>query len=272
MTAPAPPAPWCDDHRPHCLPRSCGPAGRPASTLTAVSTPELLRRLRPELEAARDPVRAAAETAYMRGQFSFFGITMPKLAAIYRSATAGLPPPDGDADLADLALACWKEPEREYQYVAVTHLQRHVRRAGPALAPTLERLVTTRSWWDTVDGLATHVMGSLVAASPELRAVTDRWIGSPDLWLARAAILHQERYGERTDAALLFDYCLRRGADREFFVRKAIGWALRSYAKSEPAAVRAFLDAHGERLSGLSRREAERGVAMGLASGQRPAK
>lgn len=123
--------------------------------------------------------------------------------------------------------------------------------------------MTAKSWWDTVDELATHVAGPLVAAHPELRSVMDRWVTSESIWLARVAILHQERWKERTDADLLFTYCLRRAGEREFFIRKAIGWALRSYARTAPEAVAGFLAAHGDELSGLSPREAERGVAMG---------
>ena len=226
-------------------------------------TAELMARLERAFEDARDPERAAAETAYMRGQFAFFGIRMPVHDAITRRVLAGLPPPAGDADLAAVALACWERPEREYQYFGAAYLRRNVRRAGRGLVPTLEHLVTHRSWWDTVDTLATGVAGPLVLAHPALRAVMDRWLESENIWLARVAILHQERWGERTDADLLFTYCRRRAADREFFIRKAIGWALRSYAKTAPEPVAAFLAAHGDELSGLSRREAERGVEMG---------
>jgi 3-methyladenine DNA glycosylase AlkD len=225
----------------------------------------LFDRLRRGVDAARDPVRAAGTAAYMRDQFPFAGVSLPALAAILAEASAGLPPPEDDGDLAAVALACWDEPEREYQHLAVLHLRRHLRLLTPDFVPTLERLVVTRSWWDTVDGLATHVAGAMVAAHPGLRAVMDRWIEAENFWLARVAILHQERWKERTDATLLFRYCRRRAADREFFVRKAIGWSLRSYAKVEPETVAAFLAAHGGELSGLSRREAERGVAMGRA-------
>jgi 3-methyladenine DNA glycosylase AlkD len=215
------------------------------------------------IEAARDPARAAGMTAYLRNQFPFAGITMPGLAAIYREAAAGLPPPAGEAEVTAVALACWQLPEREYQHLACAHLRRHGRLLSPASVPALERLVTTKSWWDTVDELATHVVGPLVAAHPELRSVMDRWVEADDIWLARVAILHQERWKQRTDAALLFAYCLRRANDREFFIRKAIGWALRSYAKVEPEAVAAFLAEHGGAVSALSRREAERGIEMG---------
>jgi 3-methyladenine DNA glycosylase AlkD len=225
--------------------------------------PLLVARWRRAVEAARDPARAAAAAAYMRHQFAFAGVNLPRLTAIHRETTASLPPPVGDADLAGLALACWALPEREYRYLAVMHLRRHARRLGPAFVPVLERLVTAGSWWDTVDGLATGVAGPLVSAHPELRAVMDRWVEAENVWLARVAILHQERWKERTDPGVLFAYCRLRAGDREFFVRKAIGWALRSYAKTAPDAVAAFLAAHGGELSGLSRREAERGVEMG---------
>ena len=186
----------------------------------------------------------------MRNQFSFLGISAPQQAAIYREVTAGLPPPTGDAELATVAFACWELPGREYQHFGTTYLQRHVKRASPGFIPTLEHLVTTKSWWDTVDGLATGAAGPLVAALPELRTVMDSWVESGNIWLARVAILHQGRYREQTDSELLFAYCLRRAADREFFVRKAIGWALRSYAKVEPDIVAQFLTGHGARSVG----------------------
>jgi len=223
----------------------------------------LVERFRSGVEAGRDPVHAAGMAAYLRHQFPCAGITQPALAVIYREAAAGLPAPAGAAEVTAVALACWELPEREYQHLGCGHLRRHARLLGPDSVPALARLVTTKSWWDTVDELATHVVGPLVAAHPELRAVMDRWVEADDIWLARVAILHQERWKERTDASLLFAYCLRRAGDREFFIRKAIGWALRSYAKVEPDAVAGFLAEHSARLSGLSRREAERGIEMG---------
>jgi 3-methyladenine DNA glycosylase AlkD len=223
----------------------------------------LVERFQWAVEAGRDPVRAAGMATYLRDQFPCAGITLPRLTAIYRDAAAGLPPPAGQAEVTAVTLACWELPEREYQYLGCTHLRRHAGLLDAASMPVLERLVTTKSWWDTVDELTTHVVGPLVAAHPELRSVMDRWVEADDFWLARAAILHQERWKRRTDATVLFAYCLRSAGDREFFVRKAIGWALRSYAKVEPDAVAAFLADHGARLSGLSRREAERGIEMG---------
>lgn len=226
----------------------------------APAAPALVERFRLAVEAARDPVRAAGMAAYLRGRFPFAGIPAPGLTTIYRAAIAGLPPPAVEAEVAAVALACWDLPEREYQHLGGAHLRRHARLLGPAFVPVLERLVTTKSWWDTVDELATHVAGPLVAAHPELRSVIDRWIEADDLWLARVAILHQERWKERTDAALLFDYCVRRAGDRDFFIRKAIGWALREYAKTDPEAVRAFLARERGRFAPLTVREALKNI------------
>jgi len=165
---------------------------------------QLVERFQLAVEAARDPVRATGTAAYMRNLFPFAGISQPRLAVIHREAMAGLPPPAGEAELAAVALACWELPEREYQHLACMHLRRNVHLLGPGFVPTLERLVATKSWWDTVDELATNITGPLVAARPELRSVMDRWLESDCIWLARVAILHQERWEERTDRDLLF--------------------------------------------------------------------
>jgi 3-methyladenine DNA glycosylase AlkD len=215
----------------------------------------LLRRLSSAFESSRDDERAGAMAGYMRDQFPFVGIPTPARVAIQREAMTGLPPP-AERDLVAFALACWKRPEREYQYAACGYLRRHVGRCSNAFIDTAERLITTKSWWDTVDELAQSVVGSLVAAHPELRTTMDRWIDADDFWLARAAILHQNHHKARTDPDLLFEHCLRRAADRELFIRKAIGWALREYSKTDAEAVVRFVDDHHDELSGLSRTEA----------------
>jgi 3-methyladenine DNA glycosylase AlkD len=126
--------------------------------------------------------------------------------------------------------------------------------------PTAERCITTRSWWDTVDGLAQLVVGHLVHEHRELASLMAEWLVSENLWLARTAILHQERWGADTDPAWLFAACLRRASDTEFFLRKAIGWALRSYSYVDPGAVEQFVHDHATELSGLSRREALKAI------------
>jgi 3-methyladenine DNA glycosylase AlkD len=170
-----------------------------------------------------------------------------------------LPPPT-KSELAAVARALWREPEREFQHTGCDYVRAHIGVAGPSfLDEVIHELVTTKSWWDTVDALAAHAAGPLVRDHPELVLVMDRWIESDDFWVARTALLHQLTYKRHTDEDRLFRYCRRRAADREFFIRKAIGWALRSYAAVAPDAVAAFVRATPD-LSPLSVREATKGV------------
>ena len=151
-------------------------------------------------------------------------------------------------------------PEREYRYFAVDYLRRHVKRLSSGFLPVARHLVSTDSWWDTVDLLAAHVVGGLVAADPRLRTGMDAWIEDDDLWVARTALLHQLRYKEATDTGRLFAYCVRQSGHPDFFVRKAIGWCLREYAKTDPRAVRDFVAAERARLAPLSVREALKNI------------
>jgi 3-methyladenine DNA glycosylase AlkD len=228
----------------------------PLAATTPLST-TIMKRLDEIYPAAADPVRAAGARAYMRGQFPFLGITNPRLTELNRTVLAGLDPPT-EADLAAIALGCWSRSEREYQYFACSYLRRHIRTASPSLLPTVRDLITTKSWWDTVDTLAAHTVGPLVAAYPVLVATMDAWVADENLWLARTAILHQLRYRERTEAGRLFRYCTAQAGHRDFFIRKAIGWALREYARTDPEAVRRYVEEHRAILAPLSVREASK--------------
>jgi 3-methyladenine DNA glycosylase AlkD len=200
----------------------------------------VLPRLTRAYAAAADPQRAASAAAYMRDAFPFLGIMTPDRRKLSREVLAGTPRPD-EADCTAIALRCWALPEREYRYFAVDYLRRHVARSCTSgFLPTARHLITTDSWWDTVDQLAAHVVGPLVAADPALPAVMDRWIDDADLWIVRTALLHQLAYRTATDPD----------------IRKAIGWALRSYAYTDPDAVYAFVESARDRLSPLSVREA----------------
>ncbi|MEV5936188.1 DNA alkylation repair protein [Streptomyces sp. NPDC052079] len=220
----------------------------------------VLERLTAVYGAAADPGRAAGMRAYMKDVAPFLGLPTPVRRDLSRTVVEGLARPD-EADCTAVAVRCWELPEREYQYFAVDYLRRHVRRCSSGFLPVARHLVTTVPWWDTVDLLAAHVVGALVAADPELTADMDEWIGDDDLWLARAALLHQLRYKERTDTERLFGYCLRQSGHQDFFIRKAIGWSLREYARTDPDAVRAFLAREQGRFAPLSVREALKNIA-----------
>jgi 3-methyladenine DNA glycosylase AlkD len=216
---------------------------------------EVVRRLISALVPARDPDRAVEMRRYMRDQFPFLGVHAPERRRLVRAAMAGVARPDREAALS-AAGRLWEQPQREYQYAAVDLLTRWVGALDPSVLPALAGLITAKAWWDTVDPLASRVVGGVVRAHPEAAAVMDGWAGDDDLWLARAAILHQLRFGVATDADRLFAMCASRAGDADLFMRKAIGWALRQYARTDPDAVRAFVAAHAVELSPLSTREA----------------
>ncbi|GHE47723.1 hypothetical protein GCM10018785_16650 [Streptomyces longispororuber] len=219
----------------------------------------LVDRLTTTFAEAADPARAAEMRAYMKDVAPFLGLASPVRRDLARTVLAGTPRP-GEADCAAIALRCWELPEREYHYFAVDYLRRHVRHCSSDFLPVARHLVTTVPWWDTVDALAAHVVGGLVAADAKLAATMDQWSTDDDLWLVRTALLHQLRFRRATDEERLFGYCARQAGHPDFFVRKAVGWCLREYAKTAPDAVRDFVRRHRESLSPLSVREALRNI------------
>ena len=204
--------------------------------------------------AHADAAQAAPMARYMRNQFPFFGIKSPLRAALERQFVAdhGLPAPD---QAAAVARALWAQPERECQYAAQGLLYR-LRKKLPADSDVLlAELITVKSWWDTVDLLAGRNVAAHFQRFPEVgAAAVARWRRSDNIWLRRATLLFQLHYKEKTDVALLFSLIGENAADDEFFIRKAIGWALREYSKTDAAAVVAFVARTP--LSPLSQREA----------------
>lgn len=199
---------------------------------------------------------AAAMTAYMKDIAPFFGIkAVPRRELLAEHlAVHGAPPIDELPTIARAAFAC---QEREMHHTAADLLMKHARKLTPDHLALVEELITTKSWWDTVDALAIHVAGVILKRHPkEITKWNKRWIGSKDLWLNRSAILFQNRWKNDTDQALLFANIDRHAARKDFFIRKAIGWALREHAATDPAAVRHFVGSRN--LSPLSEREALR--------------
>jgi 3-methyladenine DNA glycosylase AlkD len=235
-----------------------GQKGMPSQpSMTRPLAGELVDRLVRCFEAAREPDRAVRTAAYMRDQFAFLGFSMPTQRALGRAVLAGLPKPTED-DLHTVALACWQLDEREYQYFVCDYLRTHRAVPGPAFLSTARTLITTKSWWDTVDPLATRFVGELVRRHPKLSKQLDAWSTDKNMWLVRTAILHQMHYRDATNTERLFGYCTRQAGHPDFFVRKAIGWALREYAYTDADAVRKYIAKNRAVLSPLSVREASK--------------
>ncbi|MBC1379584.1 DNA alkylation repair protein [Listeria innocua] len=190
--------------------------------------------------------------AYMKNQFLFLGIRATerkKLVAEFLKEN-GMP-----VDLLGFVVELFAEEEREFQYAAIDLLSRYGKKQASEAIEIYEQLVTTKSWWDTVDGLAGTVVSNHFKLYPDLIPIyNEAWINGDNIWLARTAILFQLKYKEETNAELLFANCEKWLGSKEFFIQKAIGWALRQYAKVDSEAVRVFVKSHT--LAPLSRREA----------------
>ena len=204
------------------------------------------------LYAGRNEEKAGFMAAYMKDRFPFLGIARPERAALARNFLRGA----RKAAAVDWALVdrLWGLPEREFQYLAVDYLAAAKGRVAADDIGRLAGLVTAKSWWDTVDALATVVVGDLCARHPELvGGHMVGWSAGANIWLARTAILFQLKYKEKTDTEVLGLIIRNTCGTKEFFLNKAIGWALREYSKTDREWVAAFIAGH--RLHTLSVRE-----------------
>jgi 3-methyladenine DNA glycosylase AlkD len=197
--------------------------------------------------------------AYMKSEMPYRGVPTPAQQQVYRAVLPRHPLASFE-EWRDTVLGLWDMAEyREERYAAlalVAYRRYAAFRTLDAL-PLYEHLIVSGAWWDLVDGVATHQVGELLRRFPrEMRTVLIGWSRGSDAWLRRAAIICQVSFKHATDRELLFA-CIEPSLDeRGFFLRKAIGWALREYAKTEPLAVVRYVRQHEARLSGLSRRVA----------------
>lgn len=212
------------------------------------------------LEAGADPERAAGQRRYMRSALPYFGLTTPELRRVLRPLLA-----DPDLAMQDRGQweatieALWTQATHREQWYCAIALARHSSYRlwlDPASMPFWEKLIRSGAWWDVVDDIATHLVRDVVLAYPSTETLRMReWAGADSLWVRRSAIICQVGARERTDRDLLADVIEPNIDDSDFFARKAIGWALRDYARTDPDWVIAFVREHPN-LSGLSRREA----------------
>ncbi len=201
--------------------------------------------------------------AYMKGKFSYIGIPTPQRRAAVLPVMRELKAAPS-AELLALADALWAMPEREYQYVAVDLLAKYSRSLGSKDVGHLLALAQSKSWWDSVDGLSGAIGDILqrhLAANGKVQGVMDKALEHPDFWVRRIAMIHQLGWREATDTDRLFRYATQLAHEKEFFIRKAIGWALRDYAWHDAGMVAAFLEENGEQFSALTYSEASKHLA-----------
>lgn len=217
------------------------------------------------LQPLADQADAAGMQRYMKDIAPYLGIRSATRRAAQKAAWKTLPALD-EGNLARFAHEMWKLPEREFHYAGIDALDWY-RGALSAefLVEPVQYLVATKPWWDTVDGLGSAIITPLVNTYPELHSTMWRWLRSTDIWLARAAIQHQRGNKDETDLDLLFAMCEVHITDREFWLAKAIGWALRDASAYWPADVQEFVDRHPN-IAPVARREAQRGIDRAISA------
>jgi 3-methyladenine DNA glycosylase AlkD len=220
--------------------------------------------LRCELERIAEPARAAPMQAYAKSAMPFLGVSAVPLRKVCRQGFAALDFPSAAA-WRRAVLGLWRGARfREERYCAIelTGVRRFDRFQDMAALPMYEEMIVTGAWWDLVDGIASHRLGTLLRRFPrEMRREMLAWSRSDDLWKRRSAILCQLTFKQATDLDLLYAAIEPALSSKEFFLRKAIGWALRQHAWTDPEEVRRYVREHADRLSGLSKREALKNLA-----------
>jgi 3-methyladenine DNA glycosylase AlkD len=210
-------------------------------------------------EQNANPAQAGPMKKYMRDQFEYLGIKSPQFKSLMKQHIAenGLPPVAG---LDVIARDLWSLPQREFQYAAASLIGRMEDQLPANFIETIEYLLIHKSWWDTVDTLSGGTVGAHFKRFPKAREkYLKKWRKSENFWLRRATLLFQLGYKKETDFDLLCELIKENLGSDEFFINKAIGWALRQYAWTNPAPVKKFVKATKE-LHPLSRREALKNI------------
>lgn len=222
----------------------------------------LAEKVARELRKNADPKKSQPMKKYMRDKFEFFGLSSPLRKSVCKEF---LQQKLNSEDTRNFVALLWAKPEREFQYFAIDYLEKHMDTSAEfeANMECMKGLITTKSWWDTVDALAYKMVGGLVRQHrDEGKNVMEEWINHENMWLRRTALLHQLSYKQETDEEMLFRFCSLRADEEEFFIRKAIGWALRQYAWTNSSSVKKYLRKHKKELSSLSFKEAAKHLNM----------
>lgn len=237
-----------------------GSASRKCGTVRDVA--EFVQR---EFRRLADPVKAPQMQAYMKTETPFYGINKPERVRVSRRFKQEFLPANAAEWRASIQ-TLWDLPHREEKYAALDYAALFPEFLQPASMDFFGQLAREGAWWDLVDFVASRLVSpTLLEHRRAVRPVIDRWIGDRSLWVRRTALLSQLKHKERTDERQLFDHALLRCGETEFFIRKAIGWALRDYSWTAPQAVLGFLEKHGAELSRLSYREGGKRLAkLGL--------
>ncbi|MEA3505641.1 MAG: DNA alkylation repair protein [Bacteroidota bacterium] len=208
-------------------------------------------KLRLVFEEQANSYNAKKMSSYMRNKFEYFGLKSPERKDITKLFFKNNGLPD---DVDAMAKEWWQQPEREFQYIAMEMLDKNKKKSDRNRIELYEYLIINKSWWDTIDLIAAKLVGYHFRAFPDLTPVyTEKWMNSGNFWLQRTCLLFQLKYKKDTDWEMMQRFIHELKDEKEFFIRKAIGWVLREYSKTYPDKVQEFID--NTELSNLSRKE-----------------
>lgn len=209
-----------------------------------------------------NPEIARKQSDYMKNHFHFLGIQKPLRKSLLQSTLNELSI-QNESIFVNILNQLWHKEQREFHYTACDIAEKYLILASSQTIPFFEKMVRTKSWWDTVDKIASNLLGPTILRYPKSKLIMDDWIRDSNIWIRRSALLFQLRYKEKTDEEVLFKYCRQTMHEKEFFIQKAIGWALREYSKTSPRSVINFIDKYRSKLSSLSTREGSKIILKG---------
>ncbi len=224
------------------------------------TTKELINFVQSRFEELADPEKAGPMASYMKTTMPFYGIQKTERNRVNREIKKRFVPKDR-RQYHTIIKALWKLPYREEKYTSIEYAKQSDEFISLESLPVFELMIRQGQWWDFVDDIAIKLVGRVLYKDrKKMKPILDRWIVDDDLWIRRTAIISQIHHKKETDQEQLFRYCLKCIDEKDFFIRKAIGWALRDFSKTDEKPVKQFLIKHKDQLSGLSFREGSKYV------------
>lgn len=211
--------------------------------------------IKKRFEEVEDKEKAAVMSKYMRNKFMFYGIQAPKRKEVYKEFIKSEKKTKNiDWNFLD---KCYEDEHREFQYLVYDYLLAMRQHISYEDIPKIKKYILTRPWWDTIDFLC-KVIGDVALRDPRVKKLMLTWSKEDNIWLKRSAIEHQLGLKDQTDFEFLEQIIVNCFGSDEFFINKAIGWALRDYSKTNSNWVKAFLDKYKNQMSDLSIKEASK--------------
>jgi len=213
---------------------------------------KLIKKLEAEFLKVADPIKAEAQKKYMKSQMQFFGVSLPDVKKISNAVFKDFIPEDNQEYCNTLLYLFEHAKQREIWYAGITYASKFKKFILEENIDVYIKIIRISGWWDIVDMFAANLVGTSLLGSKNMYKFANKWICDKNMWVRRTALLFQLRYKDKTDFDLLSGLILKVSHEKEFFIRKAIGWSLREYSKTNPEIVKTFIESNKDKLSGLS--------------------